>query len=198
MTEFVPWPKITRLRAARMAILEKIDGTNGAIHVHQAATKFEGSEAQLGEPFVAAVQSRKRIITPESDNASFAAWVTETPNLAEALGPGVHFGEWAGPKVQKNPLGLDERCFFLFEWFKWPEERLATAQALVPQLRVVPVLFEGEYDPLAIQAVMNSLRLVGSRAVPHAAAAEGIVIHLGGTMFKMTFCQDDHKWKLDS
>ncbi len=192
MTEFVPWPKITRLRVARMAILEKIDGTNGAIHV-----KLEGGlDLASGKPYVSGVQSRKRMISTADDNAGFAMWVDSQVGLAQALGPGVHFGEWAGPKIQKNPLGLDERTFFLFEWYKWPDERFLPAQDLVAQLRVVPVLFEGEYCPGAIKATIDDLRRTGSRAVDHAAAAEGIVIHLGGTMFKMTFCQDDHKWEL--
>ena len=190
MTKFTPWPKIPRLHLARLAILEKIDGTNAAVRVGP-----DEEVCPLRVPIeyaVVGVQSRTQLITPDMDNFGFAAWAHGQLYLAEVLGPGAHFGEWAGPGIQKNPLGLDEKYFFLFEWFKWPLERLLEAQKLVPNLRVAPVLFEGDYGHYIIKRTFDDLARTGSHVVTHSASAEGIVIHLGGTMFKMTF-DDNHK-----
>lgn len=68
----------------------KLHGTNAAIRFKNGA--------------VAYAQSRERVITPESDNMGFAAWVAENAQaLADTFqGDVTVFGEWIGPGIQKN------------------------------------------------------------------------------------------------
>ena len=98
--EFKAWNKIPRENPFRATITEKINGTNACIIIQ------DGS--------VVGAQSRKRLITPDDDNFGFAAWVEKNSEALEALGDGYHYGEWAGPGIQKNPHALDEKQFFLF------------------------------------------------------------------------------------
>ena len=74
MIEFQPFPKIPRLNR-EIVITEKIDGTNGVIHVADDLTVTAGS--------------RNRWLTIEKDNFGFAKWVAENAEelaeLAELL-----------------------------------------------------------------------------------------------------------------
>lgn len=173
---FEPYMKIKRFTGAIMTITEKIDGTNGQVVVSP-------------ETSIETIGSRKRPITPDADNFDFAKFVlSHGADFAKALGPGRHYGEWAGPGIQKNPLGLPERLFFLFNTQAWNEDRLAWAQQLVPRLRVVPVLFTGNFDMKEIDNQLELLYTLGS-SVPDAApgnAPEGIIISAFGTKFKKT------------
>src|ERR1044072_4291110 len=101
--EFTPFPKIGRLDKD-MVVTEKIDGTNAAI--------------VITEDGVIYAQSRKQFITPDKDNAGFANWVQEHELELEALGPGVHFGEWWGSGIQRG-YGLDHKRFSLFNTGRW-------------------------------------------------------------------------------
>lgn len=84
----------------------KLDGTNAAVHV-----------LPRGQ-FVA--QSRTRLLTPQSDNYGFAAWVHESPQyfgtLHERLGPAIVYGEWCGPGIQKRVAvsQIDKKIFAVF------------------------------------------------------------------------------------
>lgn len=100
MLEFKPWPKISRDNPFNVTITEKIDGTNACIIIQ--------------DGLLVGVQSRKRFITTLDDNYGFAAWVCENENELLKLGDGYHYGEWAGPGIQKNPHDLNEKTFFLF------------------------------------------------------------------------------------
>ena len=125
MVEFKPWPKIPRLDAGISCVItEKIDGSNGCIIVEN------------GE--ITGVQSRKRLITPEQDNFGFADWVySNSEVLAQGLGDGYHYGEWAGPGIQKNPKNLADKKFFLFNVHRWQEDRAG----IPPLCEVVRVLY---------------------------------------------------------
>lgn len=80
MFEFQEWPKIARL-FRDVVVTEKIDGTNAAIHFDA-----EGNWA---------AQSHNRLITVGDENFGFAKWVDSNAGpLFEALGEGLHFGEW--------------------------------------------------------------------------------------------------------
>jgi hypothetical protein len=184
--EFKPWPKIARLNRD-IVITEKIDGTNAAIGV-----------TPDGEVYA---QSRTRIITPEKDNFGFARWVRDNKTeLREALGPGLHFGEWYGQGIQRG-YGLDHKRFALFNVKRFGEVAQYLAgdgRGLVPAgLDVVPVLYEGPfnegYDISPWEDVMFFLRRDGSRVVPGFMKPEGIVIFhaAAGTMFKVTLEGDE-------
>ena len=131
--EFMPFPKIPRLNRD-ITITEKIDGTNGAIGI-----VMHGP----GEYEVYA-QSRGRIITPENDNAGFAAWVEQNKEvLAQTLGAGLHFGEWWGKGIQR---GYDQtrKWFSLFNFERWANDQQVAAAANIG-LQVVPVLYHGPW-----------------------------------------------------
>jgi len=162
--EFIPWPKIARLkRGLGVTVTDKIDGTNGCLIV--AGGQLVG------------VQSRNKLITPEDDNYGLAGWAHDNRATICQLGDGHHYGEWAGPGIQKNPHGIAEKRFFLFNSHRWTETPPPAP------LGVVPVLYVGEYDRAAIDAL-----LVGR--------AEGVVIYFHDfrAYLKLTLKNPDGKW----
>ena len=181
MTEFVAYPKLGRLARANMVITEKIDGTNACIVVE------EGQ--------IALVQSRKRVIVPGTDNAGFAGWVyANAAIIAEALGDGRHYGEWAGPAIQQNPLDMIEKRLFLFNTNQFPPERIEQIQETVPHISAVPTLYKGAFSMETISETLRTLAENGSQ-VPQkglAARPEGVVVSVFGSKFKMTM-DDRHK-----
>jgi len=138
--EFKPWPKMARHKGTVSVISEKIDGTNACIVI------------QEGE--VIAVQSRKRFITPEDDNYGFAGWVYRNEEELLKLGDGHHFGEWAGLGIQKNPLGLEQKEFFLFNTLRWGEHNKNTPSCC----NVVATLFKGVLMADTVDNVMEKLK----------------------------------------
>ena len=194
MAEFRPWPKIARLNRD-IIITEKIDGTNAAVGV-----------TDEGEVYA---QSRTRIITPEADNFGFAAWVQlHESELRDTLGPGLHFGEWWGGKIQRG-YGLKDKRFSLFNtsrwadtdtlraWAAWDPEWMQDIQILpdltFPSLRVVPVMYHGPFAQLHIDTCLEILREHGSMAADGFKEAEGIVVwHTAArTSFKVTLEGDE-------
>lgn len=155
--EFIAFPKIPRLNRT-VTITEKIDGTNACVVI---------VKEDDGDAWVYA-QSRKRIITPESDNFGFAAWVADHEEELIELGPGHHFGEWYGSGIQRN-YGLDERRFALFNTFR-PTDTLPSC------VEQVPVLWRGE-DMSGVNNCSEILRVGGSVAVPGFPSPEGIVVY---------------------
>lgn len=182
--EFAPWPKIGRIGdSIQVQITEKIDGTNACIVV-------EGGE-------IVACQSRKKFIVPGDDNAGFAGWAYKNRHvLAEVLGDGHHYGEWAGPAIQKNPMNLSKKKFFLFDPrrydFQW-EDRLDLVLD-GGNLGKVPVLYEGAYFSELTERVMFDLA-VNSRLRGY--EAEGIITWWAPfrTMTKTTFKHSEGKWR---
>lgn len=126
--EFKEWPKIARLKTNIVTITEKIDGTNACVVV------------QNGE--VVGAQSRSRKIVPGDDNMGFALWVNQNKEVLATLGDGYHYGEWAGPGIQKNPHLLPEKTFFLFDTRRWDYLEHCPAHQIC---RIVPVFYVGEY-----------------------------------------------------
>jgi RNA ligase len=173
---FEAYPKIPRLRRD-CVITEKIDGTNAQIVVPD----------NDSEPLLAG--SRNRWITPEDDNFGFARWVKENEaRLRAVLGPGQHFGEWWGQGIQKRYAGLTGRKMFsLFNTHRW------NVSNLPEYLSVVPVLYQGPFSDLAIDAVLEELRVNGSRACPGCAKPEGVVVfHTAAqAVFKVTLEGDE-------
>ena len=160
MGEVIPFPafgKIPRLNR-EMIITEKIDGTNALVHV------TEDGQVRAG--------SRKRWITPESDNYGFAKWVAEHEGELRELGPGNHYGEWYGAGIQRR-YDLDHKRFALFNVERWSTGRPGCCD-------VVPVIAyvqrSDELSPV-LDMTLSELRTYGSVAVPGFMNPEGIVLY---------------------
>lgn len=166
------FPKIPRL-SREIVITEKIDGTNGLIHV-----------TDYGDIFVG---SKSRWLTLENDNHGFFKWVMENVGLLMDLGPGYHYGEWWGQGIQRG-YGLKEKRFSLFNLKRWGESRPECCE-------VVPVLYRGEFTTDAIEQTMKTLAYSGSIAAPGFMKPEGVVIYhtAANALFKKTFENDDGK-----
>lgn len=204
LPEFQVFNKIPRLH--RWCIVtEKIDGTNAQVYVPE----------DPNEPILAG--SRKRWITPESDNFGFAAWVRDHEDELRQLGPGRHFGEWWGRGIQRN-YGLTERRFSLFNVNRWRDQHddpdtwaispnafayhclwhfreYEDTRLLAPECcRVVPVLaFQYSLAALLAEDIQQTLRNNGSAAAPGFMQPEGLVIwhKPQGHLFKVTLENDD-------
>lgn len=200
MSEFVAWPKTARLNRD-IVITEKIDGTNAAVAIVELTDEVFGDKNMLAEVkdesqtfdtyYGVWAQSRKRLITPQADNAGFAKWVADNAEtLVRDLGPGRHFGEWWGQGIQRK-YGMDHKVFSLFNTSKWGSETFETRN-----LATVPVLYEGLFSFPVIDHALWRLKFDGS----HASNAwgsefrdpEGICIYhtAANTIFKVTL-QDD-------
>lgn len=144
---FIKWPSTPRFHKG-LTITEKIDGTNACIRI------LDGKVT---------AQSRKRLITPGDDNFGFASWVEENKNeLTELLGYGVHFGEWFGEGIQKNPLGIEGKRFAHFSPWKFNDvqkERIENSGLV----EFVPILFEGQANEWTIPHLIEELRIYGSK-----------------------------------
>ena len=174
--EFKGFGKIPRLNRD-IVITEKIDGTNGAIVIG------EGGEFQA--------QSRKRIITPEDDNHGFANWAYANRDaLIETLGEGYHYGEWWGSGInRKYGLKGEDKRFSLFNTYRWSNVDLSA----IPQLGVVPILYNGMFIEYEIKDVLDALKFFGSMAAPGFMEPEGIVIfhEHANQLFKVTLENDE-------
>lgn len=171
---FQEFPKIARL-SRRCVITEKIDGTNAQVHVTEDGRILVGSRNGYIDPAI-------------GDPFGFALWVREHETELRELGPGRHYGEWFGKKIQRA-YGLDDRRFALFNTGRWSETRPACCH-------VVPVLFDGIFTTDAVFDALNLLRVEGSRAVPGFMRPEGVVVwhEASGALFKKTI-ERDEEWK---
>ncbi|MGW0930669.1 RNA ligase family protein [Streptomyces sp. NPDC002644] len=201
MTEisFRQWPKTPRL-FRDIVITEKIDGTNAGIHIVE-ADPFEtpgGATAVNvgGTAYFVAAQSRKRLITPESDNYGFAKWVWDNAGvLAAVLGEGLHFGEWWGQGIQRR-YDQTTKNFSLFNTARFDGLDTWIGGAHVD---TVPVLYEGPFDQENILCFLNDLKERGSFAAPGFMDPEGICVYHTQTrsVFKVTLDHNDAgKWEV--
>lgn len=179
-TEFTPFSKIARY-SRECVITEKIDGTNAQICIADDGTMRIGS--------------RTRWITPENDNFEFARWCQEHKEELLTLGPGRHFGEWWGGKIQRG-YGLQEKRLSLFNVSVWVPHGTAASEKqkeLPPCVGVVPVLYRGIFTGSAVDDALAQLRESGSIAAPGWRDPEGIVIFhtASGTLFKKTLIGDE-------
>ena len=173
--EFTPFPSIARL-SRQCIVTEKLDGTNAQVHVAEDGRVLAGS--------------RTRWITPGDDNYGFARWVKDhEEELRVGLGFGSHFGEWWGAGIQRR-YGLAEKRFSLFNVTRWTDDVRPAC------CHVVPVLYEGIFDTVAIDARLDMLKKFGSYAAPGFMNPEGIVVfHVpSGNLYKKTLDKnDEHK-----
>lgn len=192
---FEGFPKMPRL-SREIIITEKIDGTNAQIliaplpHVSEGEVPTHAGEISYfygadGSAWGIWAGSRTRWISPVDDNFGFAAWVAEHYQEIRELGPGRHFGEWFGAKIQRG-YGLTEKRFALFNVSRWEDERPACCS-------VVPVLYRGQFSEAAISAALDDLRQNGSRIAPGFMRPEGVVVwHVAANMgFKKTLEKDE-------
>ena len=218
MIEFRGWPKIARLYRD-CVITEKIDGTNAAVGIqefpfgwHVGGTDEDGvshdvpenarfffgpgnPDNGLGLPdkeYLVYAQSRKRVITPDADNHGFARWVWDNAEgLVQALGEGLHFGEWWGSGIQRGyGLHNGEKRFSLFNTARWHD---IDELSKVSGLGIVPVLYAGLFSTEAVESAKNVLRKFGSSANPGFMNPEGIVVYhtASNSMFKSTLENDE-------
>jgi hypothetical protein len=181
--KFKEWAKIPRGGATEtITISEKIDGTNACVILNE-----DGD--LLG------CQSRNRLIKPGDDNFGFATWAHENAEDLRSLGEGYHYGEWAGPGIQKNNHGYEERKFLLFNTARWNPDNPNRPECC----DTVPVLYEGPSSPDVVPEVMDelwhayqSLRAASGTAIK----PEGVVVwfHRGRRFEKHTFENPDGKW----
>lgn len=176
MTNFIGFGKIARFNR-RIVVTEKIDGTNGQIYI--------------GEDGEFLVGSRNGWITPENDNYGFARWAYANKEELLKLGTGSHFGEWWGQGIQRGYC-MKEKCFSLFNVHRWDEDSVRPACC-----RVVPTLFEGNFEDFEIKEFMTVFKRIGSYASPGYNKPEGIIIYHtdSKTLFKKTFEKDEGKFK---
>ena len=188
--DFQEFPKIARL-SREIIVSEKLDGTNAQVCIAEDGTLLAGS--------------RTRWITPDDDNFGFAAWVETHRDELLTLGPGRHFGEWWGAGIQRK-YGLTEKRFSLFNVQRWALHGTApktyqtadlrvtrTQDVLPPCCGLVPVLYQGPFDTVAVDACIERLRLTGSVAAPGYRQPEGVVVfHTAGNVsFKRTLEKDE-------
>lgn len=206
MINFTSFGKIPRLYAYTKGIVitEKIDGTNGAVRINRLEDEADKPRGQVlvdnGDGIYAvAAQSRNRDLMMEPvhfseaednwrkrDNAGFAAWVWENAyGLVRDLGEGLHFGEWWGQGINRA-YGLDHKRFSLFNTERWKGAVLE-----VPQLGVVPILYEGQFDEAQIEIAERQLLEEGSRAAPGFTRPEGLMMfhQASNHLYKIPFDQ---------
>lgn len=170
--EHVKFGKIPRL-SRECIITEKIDGTNACIYIGEDGEFLTGS--------------RNRWITPEDDNFGFSKWAYENKDsLVEGLGPGTHYGEWWGGKIQRG-YGIKERRFSLFNTSRWnPVNAPACCD-------VVPCLYIGDFNTDAVESALDKLKEEGSYAAPGFFDPEGVVVYhtASRSYFKKTIKNDE-------
>lgn len=177
---FESFGDIKKLGAAALFITQKIHGTNAQIFI------FQQEDGSLD----LAVGSRTRWITPESDNYGFATHVyANKQEFIDKLGPGRHYGEWAGPGINSGE-GLKEKIFVLFDHWRYPAER-----PLPPKTVVVPILYSGAFNMDKVQECMDDLKTNGSRLVSGYMRPEGCVVRIKGERYKVVFQAEETKWK---
>lgn len=195
--EFKSFPEIKKLGSTEFSVTQKIHGTNAQVMIYP--KKMERNvDAGNGQGYTEIVEtgemellvgSRTRWIVPGDDNYGFAAFVyANKQEFIDKLGPGQHFGEWAGPGINSGE-GLSQKTFILFDYWKFPSER-----PLPPQTATVPVLYSGSFDLSQVEKCMEDLKTNGSRLVAGFMRSEGVVVQIKGTRYKVVFDAEETQW----
>ncbi len=199
--EFHGFGKIARLDR-EIIITEKIDGTNAQVYItyddpHAGDSCVARVLTEVG-PLAIYAGSRNRWITQFDDNYGFAEWVAANALQLAQLGPGRHFGEWWGRGIQRG-YGMSDRKFSLFNTSRW---KTCCSDAVgrdilpsMPDIGLVPVLYQGLFSTQAVEACIAALRDNGSCAAPGFMDPEGVVIYhtASNTLFKKTIGNDGPK-----
>ncbi len=173
MIEFKEFPKLSRL-SRNMVITEKLDGTNASITITEDGQFLTGS--------------RTRWITPQDDNYGFSRWANDNKEELLKLGIGTHFGEWWGSGIQRGyNLVKGDKRFSLFNTGRWTIDNIPKC------CNIVPVLYEGMFDTIIVNEILESLKITGSIASSGFMKPEGVVVfHTAGNFaFKKTIDKDE-------
>lgn len=199
MIEFKPFPKVARWANNKVAITEKIDGTNALVSIMRCSTNgFADDPTVLArkpvnefDDIVLRAGSRTRWITPEKDNYRFAAWVAANAAALLGLGEGDHYGEWWGNGIQRG-YGLEsgDKRFSLFNVGRWIEtpngiydgDSNPDKQPInLPGLYVVPTLYYGPIRDASgtdmVEECNRRLQFGGSIAAPGFKNPEGSMVY---------------------
>lgn len=175
LPEFKHFPKIPR-KNKPVIITEKIDGSNGIIHIAEDGAIIAGS--------------RNRWLVDGAEHAGFGAWVKEHEEQLRALGAGYHYGEWYGRGIQRG-YGLDEKRFALFNTKRWNNNNPPPACC-----EVVPVLGIGFEKDGIVKRLLDELIAGGSRAVPGFMKPEGVVVfHTASETLQKVLIEGDDRPK---
>jgi hypothetical protein len=205
--DYPAFAKIPRL-FRDIVITEKIDGTNGLIHVEAVGSYWDDrtmedhfAYVQGPDGLTLAVRagSRNRWIHPGDDNFGFAEWVHANADGLARLGLGGHYGEWWGAGIQRR-YGLtgNDKRFSLFNTGRWNKDNIPD----VPGLGVVPVLYAGPnaadpadwpYLEQPVDVALYKLRGCGSHTVPGFMRPEGVIVYhtAAHTYSKVTLDNDE-------
>jgi len=179
LPEFRGFNKIARL-SREIIITEKIDGTNGIIHIDENNNIFAGSRTRW---LWGSIQDEIH-----NDNHGFAGWVKANQEELLKLGKGTHYGEFWGKSIQRG-YGLEEKRFSLFNVSKWSDDLIRPSCC-----HIVPILYKEMFSEDKIYAALGRLEVEGSVASPGFKPAEGIVIYhtAANIMFKKTIENDQY------
>ena len=202
LLEFKGWPKTPRLNRD-MIITEKIDGTNAAVIVKALSDDLNLTEVLAegdangkivdvnGVTYVVGAQSRKRVVTPLSDNFGFASWVwLNAEALAGALGEGYHYGQWWGSGVQRGyGIQRGKKFFSLFNVHRYAN--IDFVGLGLPDVALVPVLYQGPFSTETINNVLIGLKRSGSYLADW--PSEGLVVFhsASGQIYKVLTENDE-------
>lgn len=220
--DFKAWPKIARWKRD-IILTEKIDGTNASIWIDRftreeleemdsqapnrqqelsvLAESGKAVELESGDGDVihyVRAGSRTGFIWPGKDNHGFAAWVWDHAAELTRLGPGSHYGEWYGSKIQRT-YGMNQKRFALFNVSRW--SGVLGDQEPPSCCDVVPVLYKGPMTLVhgedAVDFWLRKLAYAGSEVEGGHGfkQPEGIIIfHTAGqTLSKVTIDGDENK-----
>ncbi len=207
---FVEFPKMARL-SRECIITKKIDGTNAQLYIAELLPEDDipmqslGAFDHNGKLHYMMAGSRTKWITPQNDNAGFAAWCSRNFDQLKRLGPGRHFGEWWGQGIQRK-YGMTEKRWSLFNVSRWclhgetpaaipsADPRIIKTQDMLPPCcHLVPVLYRGQFDTAFVNSTLTMLGATGSKAAPGFMKPEGVVVfHIAGNVgFKKTLEKDE-------
>lgn len=195
--EFKSFPEIKKLGSTEFSITQKIHGSNAQVMIvpldddvacFRIANKDGAVIRVNGQYYDYRIGSRTRWIVPGDDNYGFAQFVyANIEEFVNKLGPGQHFGEWAGPGINSGE-GLKEKTFVLFDYWRYNPENLP------PQTVLVPVLYKGDFDLAQLKNVMENLKTNGSKLAPGFMRPEGVVVQIKGVRYKAVFDAEETQW----
>ena len=187
MDDFISFPKIEHVVKLHMSVTQKIHGTNAQILIRKGRSEAE---------WAINAGNRTRWLTLDDDNYGFCRWVYDNKDtLIKVLGEGRHYGEWCGKGIN-NGEGLSRKMFILFDWRRF--SKIETPPfGLMDGVKTVPVLYSGAFRLSKIDEIMADLKENGSRLTPPGwfMKPEGIVIEIGGKLYKKVFHQETVKWQ---
>jgi len=195
--EFKSFPEIKKLSSVKFSITQKIHGSNAQIMIvpldpeiaiFRKSNKDVGIVELNGQYFDFRCGSRTRWIVPGDDNYGFAAFAYANKEaFVEKLGPGQHFGEWAGLGINSGE-GLKEKFFILFDYWRYDPA------ILPPQTVLVPVLYKGKFDLGQVKIAMDDLKTNGSKLALGFMHPEGVVVQIIGSRYKEVFTAEETQW----